>query len=95
MIVRLAVFSLPSVSESDLFARRGFRILLRTCGLVFVVGLALVLLDALAGVQLPQPFRSALPWLLVISSGVGITLLVGALGTPKREAKAPKAPPSD
>ena len=60
-----------------------------------VVGLALVLLDALAGVQLPQPFRSALPWLLVISSGVGITLLVGALGTPKREAKAPKAPSSD
>lgn len=70
--------------------------LLRASGLVFVIGLALMLLDALAGIRLPQPFRSALPWLLVTSSIVGITLLVGALGTYSRGAsRSRKSQPPD
>lgn len=70
--------------DSDVLARRGVRVLLRTSGYVFAFGLLLILLDALAGIQIPQPFRAALPWLLVASSVVGITLLVGALGRSSR-----------
>lgn len=64
----------------------GFRLLLRTSGIVFAVSLALVLLDALAGVRLPDAVRPALPWVLVASTLVGIVLLVGALGMPTRPA---------
>ena len=45
-----------------------------------------MLLDAAFGVRLPAAVRPALPWLLVASTLVGIVLLVGALGMPKRPA---------
>jgi hypothetical protein len=51
---------------------------------VFGAALVLVVLDAAAGLRLPGAVRPALPWVLVVSAVVGITLLVGALGTPKR-----------
>ena len=70
--------------SSDPFNVRGFRLALRATGVGFTIGLVLLLLDVLAGIHLPQPFRAAIPWVLILSSGVGITLLVGALGTPKR-----------
>ena len=70
--------------ESDLFALKGFRTLLRTCGAVFVIALVLALLDMLWGVQIPQPFRASIPWVLIVSSAVGTVILVGSLGMPKR-----------
>jgi hypothetical protein len=62
----------------------GLRLGLRLAGATFAVALALVLLDVLAGVRLPVAVRPALPWALVGSTLVGVTLLVGALGMPKR-----------
>ena len=62
----------------------GLRLALRIAGLTFVASLTLVLLDVLAGVRLPAAVRPALPWVLVVSTLAGITLLVGSLGTPKR-----------
>ena len=62
----------------------GLRLALRVSGIAFVAALALVLLDVLAGVQLPHVLRSALPWLLVLATLACITLLVGALGMPRR-----------
>lgn len=53
-------------------------------GAAFGVALVLVLLDVGADVRLPAPVRPALPWLLIGSAVVAITLLVGALGTPKK-----------
>ena len=58
--------------------------LLVASGAVFGVTLVLVVLDAAAGVRLPQPVRPVLPAVLVLSLLVCITLLVGALGMPKR-----------
>lgn len=75
--------------DPDPFSVPGFRALLRASGLAFVVALALALLDAGAGVRLPQPFRAAIPWVLIVSATVGVTLLVGALGTPKRGSPPP------
>ena len=56
-------------------------------GAVFAVALALVLLDVLAGLRLPGVLRPALPWVLVLSMAVAITVLAGALGTPKRPGR--------
>jgi len=81
--------------ESDPLNIRSFRIGLRTSGIGFTVGLVLMLLDVLAGIQLPQPFRAGIPWLLIVTSGVGITLLVGALGMPKRTSDAAEDPATD
>lgn len=60
------------------------RLAFRLTGLVFFASLGLVFLDVLAGVRLPAAVRPALPWALVGATLVGITLLVGALGMPKR-----------
>ena len=62
----------------------GLRAALRLAGVSFVVALALVLLDVLAGIRLPEAVRPALPWVLVAATLASITLLVGALGMPKR-----------
>ncbi|HEX8385400.1 MAG TPA: hypothetical protein VF576_04395 [Rubricoccaceae bacterium] len=62
----------------------GLRLGLRLAGATFAVALALVLLDVLAGVRLPPAVRPALPYVLVAATVVGTTLLVGALGTPRR-----------
>ena len=67
-------------------------------GVVFAVSLALVLLDVLAGVRLPGALRPALPWVLVLSMAVAITVLSGALGTPKRperDGDPPRPAPPD
>ena len=76
---------------------RPLRLILTASGVVFGVTLALVLLDVAADVRLPGAVRPALPWLLVVSLGVAITVLVGALGTPKRPGPPadPPAPPDD
>lgn len=78
----------PAPRRSDETADFGprLRALLRASGAVFAVTLALVILDAAFGVRLPAAVRPALPWLLVASMGVGIVLLVGAIGMPKRPA---------
>ena len=62
---------------------------------MFTVALALVLLDVLAGVRLPGAVRPALPWVLVVSLAVAITVLSGALGTPKRPGSEPDPGPSE
>lgn len=74
---------------------RPLRLLLTMSGVTFGVTLALVLLDVAAGVRLPGAVRPALPWVLVVSLAVAITVLVGALGTPKRPGPPdePAAPP--
>ena len=59
---------------------------------MFGVALALVLLDVLAGVRLPGAVRPALPWVLVLSMAVAITVLAGALGTPKRPERGGDEP---
>jgi hypothetical protein len=69
----------------------GLRLALRVSGLAFVAALALVLLDVLANVRLPASVRPALPWVLTVATAAGITLLVGALGVPRR----PDPPDSD
>lgn len=69
----------------------GLRLALRVAGIGFAVSLALVLLDVLADVRLPGGLRALLPWLLVGSTLACITLLVGAIGMPKRPE--PPAPP--
>ncbi len=70
----------------------GLRLALRVSGIAFAAALALVLLDVLAGIRLPHGLRTALPWLLVLSTLACITLLVGALGMPRRPD--PPADPS-
>lgn len=72
---------------------RSFRRLLAAAGLAFAVSLGLVVLDVVLGVRLPAGLRPLLPWVLVGATLVGITLLVGAIGTPGRAAKTP--PPAD
>ena len=70
---------------------------LTVSGVAFAVSLALVVADALGWLVLPQPFRGALPWVLLASMFAGIVLLSGALGNPARarrlEAEA-NDPPS-
>lgn len=53
-------------------------------GLVFGLSLALALLDGAGWLVLPQVFRPAIPVGLVLSAFLGIVLLSGAIGTPKR-----------
>ncbi len=60
------------------------RLALRVAGVAFVASLALVFLDVLVGVRLPGAVRPFLPWALILATLAGITLLVGALGMPKR-----------
>lgn len=57
---------------------------LRLSGWTLLATLVLAVLDAVLGVQLPQPFRAAIPWVLVGSLLVWLTLLSGALGMPKK-----------
>ena len=70
----------------DPFFFRGFRTALRTSGIGFAVAFGLALLDGTGVLRLPQPFRGAVPWVMILTATVGVTLLVGALGMPKREA---------
>ena len=62
----------------------GLRAALRVAGIPVAVSLALVLLDVLAGVRLPAAVRPVLPYVLVAATLAAVTLLVGALGMPKR-----------
>lgn len=62
---------------------RFFRFLVAT-GVVFVLSLALALLDALEWLVLPQPVRPLIPVVLVLSTLVGIVLLSGSIGIPKK-----------
>lgn len=70
----------------------GLRLALRLAGIGFAVSMALVLLDVLAGVRLPGGLRALVPWLLVGSTLACITLLVGAIGMPKRPDPREKPP---
>lgn len=69
----------------------GLLLALRLSGWTLLATLVVALLDAGLGVQLPQPARSAVPWLLVGSLLVWLTLLSGALGMPKK----PSPPEND
>ena len=68
---------------------------LRVSGWTLLATLVVAMLDAGLGLRLPQPVRGAVPWVLVASLLVWLTLLSGALGLPKRpsppsgEAQAP------
>ena len=75
----------------DPFFFPGFRIALRASGIGFAIAFGLALLDGAGVLRLPQPFRGAVPWVMILTATVGITLLVGAIGMPKRDA----APPDD
>ena len=59
--------------------------LMRLSGWTLLATLVVVGLDV-AGLRLPQPLRGAVPWVLVGSLLVWLTLLSGALGLPKRPA---------
>ena len=48
-------------------------------------------MDALGWLVLPQPYRLAIPALLVGSTLMGIVLLSGAIGIPKNPRHAPEA----
>ena len=74
----------------DPFLFRGFRAALRTSGIGFAVAFGLALLDGTGVLRLPQPFRSVIPWVMILAATVGITLLVGALGMPTRDASPPE-----
>lgn len=60
------------------------RLALRVAGVSFALSFGLVLLDVLTGLRLPAAVRPLLPWVLVAATLAGITLLVGALGMPRR-----------
>ena len=60
------------------------RLALHVAGVSFALSLSLVLLDVLAGLRLPAAVRPLLPYVLVVATLAGITLLVGALGMPRR-----------
>lgn len=62
---------------------RLYRVLL-AAGLVFGLSLILALLDGAGWLVLPQPFRLAIPVGLVLSAFLGIVILSGVIGTPKR-----------
>jgi hypothetical protein len=62
---------------------RFYRLLIGT-GLVFGVSLVLALLDGAGWFALPQPLRPALLVALVLSTLLGIVLLSGAIGMPKK-----------
>ena len=62
---------------------RLYRLLLAT-GALFVFSLALAVLDGLGWLVLPQPFRLAIPVALVLSAFLGIVLLSGTIGIPKK-----------
>lgn len=64
------------------------RRLLTGSGVVFLTALILAVLDAVELFRLPQPLRSFIPWLLVGSALLGITLLVSLLGTPSRSGRS-------
>lgn len=66
---------------------RLYRLLIAT-GLVFVLSLAMAVLDGLEWLVLPQPYRLAIPVALVASVFVGIVVLSAAIGTPKRPDRA-------
>ncbi len=65
------------------------RLALRLAGIAFVASLALVFLDVLVGVRLPGAVRPLLPWVLILATLAGITLLVGALGMPRKPGGEP------
>lgn len=65
--------------------------LMRVSGWTLLVMLGVVALDV-AGFRLPQPLRAAVPWVLVGSLVVWLTLLSGAIGLPKRPQPTPEAP---
>lgn len=57
---------------------------MRLSGWTLLAALVVAVLDAGLGVRLPQPFRAAVPWVLVASLLVWLTLLSGTLGMPKK-----------
>ena len=66
---------------------------LRVSGWTLLAALVTAALDAGLGVQLPQPLRAAVPWVLVGSLLVWLTLLSGALGMPKKPVAPTDAAP--
>ena len=62
------------------------RLAFRVSAGAFLLAIALMLLDAFAGVQLPQPWRGALPFVFAGGVVVSLTLYVSAYGAPKRPA---------
>ncbi|MEL6616552.1 MAG: hypothetical protein AAFQ43_12490, partial [Bacteroidota bacterium] len=66
---------------------RFFRSLVAT-GVVFILSLALAVLDALGWLVLPQTVRPAIPVVLVLSTLVGIVMLSGSIGIPKKPEEA-------
>ena len=71
-------------------SQRLYRLLLAT-GLAFAFSLGLAILDGLGWLVLPQPYRLAIPTLLVLSAFLGIVLLSGAIGIPKNPAAPAEA----
>lgn len=70
---------MPNFSDS-VFLRRG----VKASAWIFLVSLVFAVVDALGWLILPHPFRIVIPMALVLSTLVGITLLVGMLGIPKK-----------
>ena len=82
------------MASSPIVLTPGLLRLMRLSGWTLLVTLALVGLDV-AGFRLPQPLRPALPWVLVGSLVVWLTLLSGTIGLPKRPPPPDRSAPED
>lgn len=71
--------------------QRLYRLLVAT-GLTFAFSLSLATLDGLGWLVLPQPYRLAIPTALVLSAFLGIVLLSGAIGIPKKPGENEEEP---
>ena len=73
----------PGLARVPGMSVRLYRLLLAS-GALFALSLALAVLDGVGWLVLPQPFRLAIPIALVLSAFLGIVLLSGAIGIPKK-----------
>ena len=93
----------PGLARACAMSTGLYRLLIAS-GVVFVLSLALALLDAMGWLVLPQSVRPFIPVVLVGSTLLGIVLLSGSIGIPKnprlptedelREAAASTTPPA-
>ena len=82
------------MASSPIVLTPGLLRVMRVSGWTLLATLVVVGLDV-AGLRLPQPLRAAVPWVLVASLLVWLTLLSGAIGLPRRPAPPDADAPGD
>ena len=73
------------MASSPIVLTPGLLRVMRASGWTLLATLVVVGLDVV-GLRLPQPLRGAVPYVLVVSLLVWLTLLSGTIGLPKRPA---------